>query len=569
MPLNTKNKTAQLITVILIAIFAIFFVYPLILAVKASVVENGKFTLYWIGRALSNEIILGQLANSFLLAICTTFIALLISIPLATLSNNYEFKTKPLLNALLLVPLFLPPFVGGLAIKRILGQFGTFNLLLDSVGIIDIKSTLPPDWLGSGFFVVAILQALHLFPITYLNTCAAIANLDPAYVQAARNLGASPIRSFFKITLPLLRPGIFAGASIVFIWSFTDIGTPVIVGYDNLAAVTIFREIAQADISPLTYSLVLLLLLAAVSIYLFTKISTRNSSGIIASKAGIASETKRVGIIGTTLITACFSLIIILAILPHIGVILTAISDKWVKTILPEEYTLRHLTFIFTRSESRNALLNSLKYASVATFVDILIGSAIAWLVVRTKALGAGLLDVLSMMPLAVPGLILAAGYIVMTAPGSIFESIGPMNNPFLILVIAYSIRRMPFFVRGVSAGLEQLPVSMEEAARNLGSGKIKTVWKITIPLLAANIIASGVLTFSFAMLEVSDSLVLAQLREDYPLSKEIYVQAMSGNTDALSIASALGVFGMAFLGGSMGIAAILLGKKLGAIFRV
>ena len=90
-------------------------------------------------------------------------------------------------------------------------------------------SELPPDWLGSGFVGVVILQALHLFPILYLNLTAALANIDPALGQAARNLGASRLRTFLHVTFPLLMPGLFAGGTIVFIWAFTDIGTPIIV----------------------------------------------------------------------------------------------------------------------------------------------------------------------------------------------------------------------------------------------------------------------------------------------------------------------------------------------------
>ena len=137
-----------------------------------------------------------------------------------------------------------------------------------------------------------------------------------------------------------------------------------------------------------------------------------------------------------------------------------------------------------------------------------------------------------------------------------------------MILVIAYSVRRIPFVVRGVSAGLQQVPESLEEAARNLGSSRFRAAVRITLPLVAANLIAAGVLTFSFAMLEVSDSLVLAQIDRDYPITKQIYVLFTSGTEDAKQLAAALGVYGMLLLGGTMTLASILLGRKLGAIFR-
>jgi iron(III) transport system permease protein len=239
-----------------------------------------------------------------------------------------------------------------------------------------------------------------------------------------------------------------------------------------------------------------------------------------------------------------------------------------VNTVLPGGYTLRHLAFVFQRSETASSILNSLRYAGTSTAVDLVLGCLAAWLIVRGRARGRAVLDGLAMLPLAVPGLILAAGYVTMTAPGTALEAIGPTVNPFLILVIAYSVRRLPFVVRGVSAGLQQVSPTLEEAARNLGASPARTAARITLPLVAANIIAAAVLSFALAVLEVSDSLILAQAQRFYPITKEIYSQATSGNTDAANIAAALGVYGMVFLGGTLAVAAGLMGRRLGAIFR-
>jgi iron(III) transport system permease protein len=415
---------------------------------------------------------------------------------------------------------------------------------------------------------VVILQTLHLFPILYLNAAAALANIDPSYLQAARNLGASPWQAFRKITLPLMRPGLFAGGTIVFIWAFTDIGTPAIMGYENVAPVRIFKELAKADISPRTYSLVFILLTGAVTMYLLGKFFFGKAITAESAKASVMSTTRKLGLPGTLLAWLLFGGVIFLAILPHIGVVLLAISDRWINTILPSSYTLQHLREVIQNPETYQSVVNSLKYAGVSTAIDLILGGVIAWLVVRVKVSGRTLLDGLAMLPLAVPGIILAAGYVAMTATGPL-EAIGPTQNPFLLLVIAYSVRRLPFVVRGISAGLEQIPESLEEAARNFGASKATAILKITLPLMTANIIAAAVLTFAFAVLEVSDSLILAQTAEHYPITKRIYRLAMStGSPDAVNQAAALGVYGMGLLGLTMGLASALLGKRLGAIFR-
>ena len=558
-----------LLTLIIFLFVGSFLIYPVMLGIGKGFFSDGKLSLYWFGRVLNNPILMEELVTCLLLAVSTTLVCIIISVPLAVLRARYTFIGQSVLGILILVPLILPPFVGALSMKRILGQFGVFNLMLEKIGIMDFSAGLPPDWLGTGFTGVVILQSLHLFPILYLNVSAAISNIDPAYGQAARNLGASPFRSFIKITMPLLRPGLFAGGTIVFIWSFTDIGTPAILGYDQLTPVTIFKELSKAEINPRTFSLVFIMLASSLTLYLLGKFLFGQSAAGESSKATVTAEQHRPGPAMTLFIWLFFGVIITVSLLPHIGVLILAISDRWVNSVLPESYTLRHLVFVFNNADTFRSILNSIKYAMTSTSIDILLGVVAAWLVIRVKVNGKKIIDSLCMMPIAIPGIILASGYVAMTAPGTWLESIGPAKNPLVILIIAYAIRRLPFVVRGVSAGLQQVPVSMEEAARNLGASKLKAIVRITLPLITANIIAAGILTFSFAMLEVSDSLILAQTSDYFPITKEIFLLATStGSTDAINQAAAMGVYGMLLLGGTLGIAGLLLGKKLGMIFR-
>lgn len=546
-----------------------FLVVPVMRSIGSGFYSDGSLSGYWFGRVITNTILMSELGNGLLLAIATTAVSLLLSVPLAVLASKCLFRGLSVLSMMVLVPLILPPFVGAISMKRILGQFGMLNLMLEKIGVVDMSQSLPPDWMGSGFVGVVILQSLHLFPILYLNTSAALANVDPAYVQAARNLGASPVRSFFKVTLPLIRPGLFAGGTIVFIWSFTDIGTPAIIGYEHLTPVTIFQELLNAEVTPRTYSLVFIMLTGSVTFYVLGKFLFGHGHTGESTKATVPVEKLRLGTAATIGAWLLFGSVIFLALLPHLGVLLLGFADRWVDTVVPESYTLQHLKFVVSNPETMGSILNSLKYASFSTIVDIILGSLAAWLIIRTRIYGKNLLDGLCMLPLAVPGLILAAGYVAMTAPGTWLEGIGPTRNPFVILVIAYSVRRLPFMVRGVSAGLQQVPESMEEAARNLGASRLLTGMRITLPLIAANIIAAGVLTFTFAVLEVSDSLILAQTSEYYPITKQIYRLATStGSPDATSQAAAMGIYGMALLGGTMATASVLLGKKLGMIFR-
>jgi iron(III) transport system permease protein len=564
-----EERTATLLATGIVVIIAVFLLLPVMDAVGAGFYSDGEVNGYWFNRVITNPILMAELGNTVVLAMVTTSVCIAISLPLAVIRARYTFRGINVLAMLLLVPLILPPFVGAIAIKRFLGQFGVLNLMLEEIGVIDMAQALPPDWLGSGFVGVVILQSLHLFPILYLNLSAALANIDPAYAQAARNLGASRVQTFVRVTFPLLMPGLFAGGTIVFIWSFTDIGTPIIVGYEHLTPVTIFKELANAEVTPRTYSLVFILLSASVSFYLFGKFFLGRGGNVGSTKASLAAETTQLGAVGTTLAWFLFGSVIFLSVLPHVGVVLLGISDHWFNSILPSEYTMRHLVFVFSSADTLNSIFNSLKYAGIATVLDIIVGSVAAWVIVRSKIYGRSALDGLCMLPLAVPGLILAAGYVAITAHGTWLESFGPTENPFVILVVAYAIRRIPFVVRGVSAGLQQVSESLEEAARNLGASRLTTGLRITMPLIGANIIAAAVLTFSFHMLEVSDSLILAQTSEFYPITKQIYRLATStGSPEAVNQAAAMGVYGIVLLGVTLGVASLLLGRRLGMVFR-
>ena len=563
------KPVATLLAAGLVSFLTAFLIVPILRSIGSGFLLNGSVSGYWFTRVMGNSILMGELANGLLLASATTAVSLVLAVPLAVLRARCSFRGLGVLGMLVMVPLILPPFVGAISMKRLLGQFGVFNLILERIGIVDPHVGLPPDWLGSGFVGVVILQSLHLFPILYLNASAALANVDPAYSQAARNLGAGPLGVFRRITLPLIRPGLFAGGTIVFIWAFTDIGTPMIIGYENLTPVTIFQELANADVSPRTYSLVFVMLSGSVTLYVLGKFLFGRPMAGESTKATIAAETRKLGPIATCFAWLGFGGVIFLAILPHVGVLLLGLADKWINTILPETFTLRHLHFVITNPQTTSSIANSLRYAGLSTSIDIVLGMMAAWLIVRSKIYGKGVLDGLCMLPLAVPGLILAAGYVAMTAPGTWLESIGPTRNPFAILVIAYAVRRLPFVVRGVSAGLQQVPESLEEAGRNFGASRLRAAVRITLPLIAANVIAAAVLTFAFAMLEVSDSLILAQTAEYYPITKQIFRLATStGSPEATNQAAAMGVYGMVLLGGTMGLASALLGRKLGTIFR-
>ncbi len=556
---------ARLLFLAVLACFALAAIfYPLVFTLaKAFIVADraggshfsGSVFLLMLTDPANWELIL----NSINLALAVTLLTTLLAVPMAWVMNRYEFPLKGLMTGLLLVPLVLPPFVGAVGMKQMFARFGSINLLLLDSGMI----REPIDWLGGGFWAVAILEVLHLYPILYMSVAAAIANIDPNMEEAARNLGASGWRLFRRITWPLMLPGYFAGAIIVFIWSLTDLGTPLILDYRSLIPVRIFNMLTDINQNPMGYCLVLFMILLTAGFFYLSKVTLGSRGYAMTTRGHIASLAHRAGGFASTLILLGLGLITFLAVIPHISVILTSLSRRWFMTVLPTTYTDAYYFAVFQQELTWLSIKNSLFLSSLSTVVDILLGVSIAWMLLRTRIPGKNVVDTLAMMPLAIPGIIMAFGYLTAFANTPLDAAV----NPIPLLVIGYSVRRLPYMVRAAYAGFQQTGIALEEAARNLGAGPLTTLRRITIPLVMANLIAGAILCFSFAMLEVSDSLILAVREKYYPVTKAIY--ALFARPDGAFIASAMGVLGMVLLAVSLVVAGRFLGKRMGELFKL
>jgi iron(III) transport system permease protein len=241
------------------------------------------------------------------------------------------------------------------------------------------------------------------------------------------------------------------------------------------------------------------------------------------SKATHAATTLKPSWIYQLVLSGFFALVTLSALLPHMAVILKSCSMDWYNSVLPDSWTLKNYEIALGHPLTIPSIQNSLIYSGCATLITLFLGVAIAFVVVRTNFPGRGIIDMLSMLPLAVPGLVTAFGYLAMSQAGRPFAFLNPIENPTALLIIAYSIRRLPFMVRAAAAGLQQTSVTYEEAAQCFGCSPLKSIFKITIPLISANLIAGGLLVFSQSMLGVSDSMVLAQKQQFYPITKAIY----------------------------------------------
>ncbi len=569
-PNSERKKTSGLmmsriigyITMALMMALLLFFLVIPIGNIIVKAFYNGEaFTLQYFQLLFASSLQTESLINSLWIGCSTVIFATLLTVPLALINVCYEYPGKGLMSGLLLVPLVMPPFVGAIGFQRFFAKLGTVNLLLLDWGVI----TKPIDWLAEAnmLWVVVILEVLHLYPILYLNISAALANVDPSMEEMAEISGAGRFRIFKDIAWPLARPGYFAGVIIVFIWAFTDLGTPLLVGFNETIPVRIFNMVTDINENPVGFALVFVVIVLTILLFLISKKMLGKHNYQMMAKGHV---TKRSGQPHLGIVLGIYALIggvVFFALIPHISVFLTSISGDWFMTPLPTSLTSEHYVAVFNQELSLIGIKNSFIFAGFSTFIDFLLGVLIAYVVTRKLIPLAGWLDSLVMIPLALPGIVLAFGYVV-TYSNTFLD---PMNNPVPLLIIAYAIRRLPYMVRAASAGLEQLSVSLEEASETFGASRIYTLRKITIPLVTANLIAGSLLCFSYAMLDVSDSLILAMKDRFYPITKAIYALFLEHGTGEFT-ASALGMIAMGILSLSIIGSSLLLGKKMGEIFR-
>ena len=573
--MRPDGKTWLLI--LLVAVFlGLFLFYPIGSVFKSALWESTGPTLHYVRNVLAKATTQAGLTNALWLAVATTLIASVLAVPLAYLHVRTEFPGKRLFGASILVPMILPPFVGAIGLRQVLGPYGVLNAALVGLGLADKASAV--DWFQTYPFAgVVLLQALHLYPILYLNVVAGLANVDPSLEDAARSVGAGPWRVFRRVTFPLILPAYFAGAVLVFIWALTDLGTPLMFNYREVIAVQIFDRISEPS-SPEANTLVVILLVLVAALYWGARTAFgRQAFGMmsVASRAATPERLSRRAVLGAWLL---FGGITLLAVLPHLSVILYSLKTEWQFTVLPAGLTLEHHQAALAQKWTLPSIRNSVAYSLGAVAINLVLAVWIGYVLVRKKFVGRGLLDAVVMLPLALPGVVLAFGYLNCFADwGDRLVAAGlwdqnylyPQANPVALLVVAYAVRRLPYMVRSAVAGFQQTSRTLEEAALSVGAGPVRTLWKVTVPLIAANLAAGAILTFALSMLEVSDSLILAQDDAFNPITRTIFrIYSSEYAVTGEAVASALGVWAMVFLAATLVGATALMGKRLGAIFR-
>jgi iron(III) transport system permease protein len=350
--------------------------------------------------------------------------------------------------------------------------------------------------------------------------------------------------------------------ALVFVWAFTDLGTPLLMEFRAVLPYQAFSLVTDLNQNPMGYALTAVMGAAGLGGYWVSQWIGRGQARSHGKGERKAPEKELKGLRGL-LAAGALGGVLAAASVPMVFLALIACSRGWFLSIGPEEFTADHFGQLLDHRITRGSIQTSLLLSSLACLADLVLGFWLARLVLVSGGFRGRLLETLAMAPLALPGIVLAFGYVALFSG----TPLDPAGNPLLLLVMAYAMRRLPFVFRSVLTGYRSLPDRMDEAAQTLGQGFWGRLWDIHLPLLAPYLLASGMLVFAFSMLEVSDSLVLAMKEFYYPVTKAMYFLTSRAG-DGNNLAAALAVIGMVILGAAVAGANRLLGKKFGEMFR-
>ncbi|WP_454677593.1 ABC transporter permease [Achromobacter marplatensis] len=487
---------------------------------SAFVNADGSLTMGHFGAFFNQPLMKEAFFNSLYVAGWSALLASLIAVPLAYFTVRFEFRGALIIQTLGVLPLIMPPFVGAVAMQLIFGRSGSVNLLLN-------------DWFGftipfmEGLNGVIFVEALHYFPFILMNLVVALRNIDGAMEEAAFNLGSRGFRLFRRVIFPLALPGYVAGTSLVFVKVFDDLGTPLVLGTTNMLAPQAYLRITQVGLEdPLGYVIsVIMIAFSILALWLSARVLKGRDYSTL-QKGGNSIQKRKLRPVESVLAYGWIILVLMMVLSPHMGVLLLSLASVWSFAPLPDGYTLAHYSAVF--SESQGMIANTLLYCGLAAGVDVILGAAIAYLMLRTRLPARQWLDFMASAALAIPGIVLAIGFL-RTFRGIELPGTGTLlTSSWIIIMIAYSVRRLPYALRSCVASLQQINVSLEEAAQSLGATRMSTIRRVVVPLMAGGMLAGFVTSFVTAAVELSATIMLVTKDSQAPMSYGIYLYMQS-----------------------------------------
>ncbi|MBU3092039.1 iron ABC transporter permease [Clostridium sp. CM028] len=528
-----KNKKVKkikfdfwtIIILISFLIFSVFLIYPLgsLFLTSFQDVETGKYTLDNFAKFFTKKYYYGTLINSFTVSIIVTLLAILIGAPLAYIMTTVKIKFKSIVEVLIIISVLSPPFIGAYSWILLLGRNGVItNFFLKTLGI-----HLPSIY---GFKGILLVFTLKLFPFIYLYVSGALKKIDVSLSEAAESLGCSGVKKVFTIILPLMLPTIMAASLLVFMNCLADFGTPMLIGEGfRVMPVLIYSEFVSEVGGQANFAAALSTIMVIITavIFLGQKYVVNRKSYVMNSLKPISA--KKVKGCKNLLAHLYVYIVVALAAIPQVTVIYTSFL-KTSGSMFVKGFSLNSYKTVL--SKLGNSILNTYVYGIIAIIIIILLGMLISYVSVRRKSALTSFLDTLTMFPYIIPGSVLGITLLL-----AFNKKPMVLSGTFIIMIIAFVIRKLPYTIRSSAAILLQLSPSLEEASISLGYSEMKTFFKVTAIMMIPGVFAGAILSWITVINELSSSIIL-YTGTTRTLSVAIYtdvIRASYGTAAALS----------------------------------
>ena len=498
-----------------IALYFIFLLYPLFTLLKQSVIADNHFTLSAFKEFFSKTYYVETIFNSLKVSLLTTLVTLIIGVPLAYFYQMYEIKGKSLLQVLIILCSMSAPFIGAYSWIVLLGRNGIITKLIKTLTGIQVGSIY-------GFKGILLVLSLQLFPLVFLYLCGALKNIDNSLLEASENMGCSGVSRFFTIVIPLCMPTIIAATLLVFMRAFADFGTPLLIGegYQTFPVIIYNSYFAETG-SDHTFGAavsVIAILIATIIFLVQRYINNRNRFSMNALHSIERKQAK--GIFKIIINLYCW-FVVILSFLPQVYVMHSSFQNTSGKLFV-KGYSLKSYKFAF--SHLKKAIPNTFLIGIVALALVIVLAILIAYLVVRRSSAANKIIDTISMVPYIIPGSVVGIALVLGFNKGPL-----KLTGTAMIMIIALIIRRIPYTIRSSVAVLQQIPMSIEEAAISLGASKMRTFFTITVPMMGNGILSGAILSWVTIITELSTAIILYNLNT-ITLTLAVYTYVSRGN---------------------------------------
>ncbi len=530
-------------------------VLPLLFLLIGSVKGEQGMSLEHFSEVLSGRLYLNALKNSLILGAWTGLFSLVIGLVLAWAVSRTDVPAKPLLQVTATLSYLSPPFLTAIAYTYLFSpNAGLINVLMrDVVGLPSLTFNI---FSMPGLVLVTVM---HTFPFVYLLASSALLSVDASYEEAAQILGASKLRTAFSITAPLVAPAILSGTLLAFVNAIALFGSQAIIGLPGRIVTLPTRIYALFDYPP-EYGLasalsLVFVLITIVALYLQRAFLARRSYVTLAGK-GSRPQLMRLGVFRWLLLGFAVLLFMVSIIAPYATLIAVSFSKSWGLDFW-KGLTLANYKFIlFDYNVTQRAILNSLMLATVAATIAVLLGAVIGWIDLRTRIPGRKLLDYASLIPLGLPGIVVAVALIQfwLAMPVALYGTLA-------ILLLAYVGRYIPLGVRAANASLRQIDPSLEESAQILGASWTTTMREVTLPLIRPGLFAGWLLVFVPVIQELSASILLFS-SSSITLAVAVYNLYETGYIEPVA---ALAMINMLIIGAAIWLAYRLGGRSIAA----